>query len=366
MDRKTFCEKIIYGGVTAEQYRKVILTMAAGNKHLYHAITRLCIIVNFVFMILSLAPIKTGFGQSSPFLYIIFASIFGILAIINNGLSETKVRATLLTSYATLTTVFFMTILYGPVLNSKIPSISFIVLLFSLPMFITDTPLRVILFTTIMTIVFLLVSFTTKASDIFEIDLAYAITASILSDVVAIYMQCLKINQFIMLYDLKEQRDRDGLTKCYVKEVGIAKIREKLLKKSKAIRPLLVIDIDNFKKINDTKGHLIGDVALTAVGKAIRYEFGDEAIIARFGGDEFIVFFTQTTTKSKIETSVATVKRRVQTECRAILELDITFSCGVAFFPYDGDNYDDLFSNADKALYAAKKSGKDRICYYEE
>ena len=366
MDRKTFFEKIIYGGVTAEEYRKVIPAMAAGNKHLYHAITRLCIIVNFVFMILSLAPFKTGFGQSSPFMYIIFASIFGVLAVINNGLSESKVKATLLTSYATLTTVFLMTILYGPVFNSKIPSISFIVLLFSLPMFITDTPIRVILFTTIMTIIFLCVSFTAKASDIFEIDLAYAITASILSDIVAIYMQCLKINQFIMLYDLKEQRDRDGLTKCYVKEVGIAKIRERLLKKSKAVRPLLVIDIDNFKSINDTKGHLIGDVALTAVGKAIRCEFGNEAIIARFGGDEFIVFITTSTTKSKIAESVATIKRQVQLECNSLLDLDITFSCGVAFFPYDGDNYDSLFSNADKALYAAKKSGKNRICYYEE
>lgn len=366
MDRKTFYEKIIYGGVTAEEYRKVIPTMTAGNKHLYHAIIRLCIIVNFVFMILSLAPIKTGFGQSSPFMYIIFASIFGVLAIINNGLSESKVRATLLTSYATLTTVFLMTILYGPVFNSKIPSISFIVLLFSLPMFITDTPIRVILFTTIMTIIFLCVSFTAKTSDIFEIDLAYAITASILSDIVAIYMQCLKINQFIMLYDLKEQRDRDGLTKCYVKEVGIAKIRERLLKKSKAVRPLLVIDIDNFKSINDTKGHLIGDVALTAVGKSIRFEFGDKAIIARFGGDEFIVFFTSSITKKQIEASVATIKHQVQLECSSLLELDITFSCGVAFFPYDGDNYDSLFSNADKALYAAKKSGKDRICYYEE
>ena len=366
MDRKAFCEKIIYGGVTAEQYRKIIPETAAGNKHLYHAITRLCIVVNFVFLILSIAPVSTGFGKSSPFLYIIFASAFGVLASINDGLSETKVRATLLTSYATLSTLFLMIILYGTVLSSNIPAVSFIVLLFSLPMFITDTPLRVILFTLIMTIVFLVVSFTSKDPDIFRIDLTYAVFTWVLSAIVAVYMQCWKINQFIMLYDLKEERDRDGLTKCYVKEVGIAKIREKLARRTKASRALLMIDIDNFKSVNDTKGHLVGDLALTAVGKAIRSEFEKKAIITRFGGDEFVVFFTVQTSKSQIEEAIANIKHQVQVECRTLFQSDITFSCGAAFFPIDGDNYDDLFSNADKALYAAKKSGKDRICYYEE
>lgn len=366
MDRKTFCEKIIYGGVTAEEYRKVVPTMASGNKHLYHAILRLCLVVNFTFMILSIAPVDTDFSKSSPFIYIAFASIFGVLAVINDRVSAVRVRATLLTSYATLSTVFLMTILYGPVLNNKIPSIAFIVLLFSLPMFITDTPIRIILFTTIMTVMFLIISFTSKPFDIFEIDLVYAIVTWMLSSAVAVYIQCFKINQFIMLYNLKEERDRDGLTKCYVKEVGIAKTREKLMRKTRGVRPLLMIDIDNFKMVNDTKGHLIGDVALAAVGKAIRSEFDKRAIITRFGGDEFVVFFASTTTKEQIEESVATIKAQIKSDCSALFDTNITLSCGVAFYPHDGDNYDDLFSNADKALYVAKKSGKDRICYYEE
>ena len=127
------------------------------------------------------------------------------------------------------------------------------------------------------------------------------------------------------------------------------------------------MDLDDFKKINDTYGHDIGDKVLSSVAKILKDEFRKADIIGRFGGDEFIIYMTGTddlnVAKSKAAQSLENMQDALKTTHP---EVKIHGSFGIAPCSRPEEDYNDLFKKADNALYAAKKSGKNRVCVSEE
>jgi diguanylate cyclase (GGDEF)-like protein len=127
-----------------------------------------------------------------------------------------------------------------------------------------------------------------------------------------------------------------------------------------------VIDIDNFKGFNDTYGHVAGDEMLKSVSRAIRGAVRGMDIVARYGGEEFNVLLPHTT---KQESWIIAERIRQSVEAlhptsSAVNELP-TISVGIAEFPIDAKSIDELINNADRAMYAAKKMGKNRVVFYE-
>jgi diguanylate cyclase (GGDEF)-like protein len=126
---------------------------------------------------------------------------------------------------------------------------------------------------------------------------------------------------------------------------------------------LFLLDLDNFKNINDTKGHLTGDMILKQVADFLKTSSREEDIICRYGGEEFIVILPE------IKGDDALIyAERVRLDFKKKNEdlfkkYELTFSGGVSSFPYDGRTAVELVANADKALYMAKYSGKD--CVYK-
>jgi diguanylate cyclase len=122
-----------------------------------------------------------------------------------------------------------------------------------------------------------------------------------------------------------------------------------------------VLDLDNFKRLNDTYGHQAGDEALVHLTKVVKKTLRPTDIVARYGGEEFIIVFTDTELGAAVE-----VMRRLQRELtkRFFLHnherLLITFSAGVAKLE-PGETQESVFVRADKAMYQAKVQGKNRV-----
>lgn len=163
---------------------------------------------------------------------------------------------------------------------------------------------------------------------------------------------------------LINQAQRDPLTQLYNQRVSEDFIQEYLCNSdTKASDALLVIDIDDFKTVNDTFGHLKGNEVLVAVSKVLLHNTCDEDIVARIGGDEFMIFM-----KSLTKDFIIKRINDILDETNKIKVKDnhkITLSIGIAFVNDSIKLYKNLFSKADKALYVAKADGKNRYSIYE-
>ncbi|MCS7263900.1 MAG: diguanylate cyclase [Armatimonadetes bacterium] len=129
----------------------------------------------------------------------------------------------------------------------------------------------------------------------------------------------------------------------------------------------LMLDIDNFKQINDTYGHIIGDLVLQQIAQRLKGSLRRTDFLARYGGEEFVVLAPQTSSERAI--ILAERLRRVILESPMYvtdnLSLHITVSIGVAVFPEHAQNESDLIQAADLALYKAKQTGRNKVCLFE-
>lgn len=128
---------------------------------------------------------------------------------------------------------------------------------------------------------------------------------------------------------------------------------------------LLFLDLDNFKNINDTYGHNIGDLLLIEVGRRIKEKSRKSDFIARLGGDEFTVIITNIKTP-EIAAQLAGELIETLSSSYVIegITIHTTVSIGIAVFPNDGENPHTLLKNADTAMYNSKRSGKNRFSFF--
>jgi diguanylate cyclase (GGDEF)-like protein len=127
---------------------------------------------------------------------------------------------------------------------------------------------------------------------------------------------------------------------------------------------LAMLDIDNFKRINDTFGHPIGDEILKGLVEELMTNARDSDIVSRYGGEEFAIIFPDTPTSSARDAANRlreVVERREFPQTSINRTLRITISVGVSVYPRDGVNAADLVARADAALYFAKKNGKNQV-----
>ncbi len=164
---------------------------------------------------------------------------------------------------------------------------------------------------------------------------------------------------------LELQSQHDMLTNSYSGEFGGSVISE-LLKSSRDERhAIFLIDIDNFKNINDNFGHLFGDEILREVVQKLRNIFSEDDVIVRVGGDEFIVFvqnIAKTEDVDKIAGKILNTYRDLYPA--NFKEHAVSASIGVSVYPKDGRTFETLYLNADLALNLAKTAGKNRYEKY--
>lgn len=154
-----------------------------------------------------------------------------------------------------------------------------------------------------------------------------------------------------------EKMNQDSLTELYNKAATQEKIRL-MLENSGTVSAFYIFDIDDFKQVNDQFGHAVGDTILMEVARAIRGQFRDSDVVGRIGGDEFVAFMQmgdKTIAEKKAQRLVKALTIAVDTD-RGVCHVGV--SIGVAVSPDAGRTFEDLYRNADKALYEAKKIKK--------
>lgn len=165
---------------------------------------------------------------------------------------------------------------------------------------------------------------------------------------------------------LEKQADTDLLTGLNNKIATERKIKE-YMKDNDEQALMFLLDIDNFKKINDTMGHAFGDEVLRALGFGLAAEFRVSDIIGRTGGDEFMIFLKGIKDQSVIDREASRVVRFFhEFKVGDVVKYSATASIGCAIYPNDADNFEGLYKAADKALYTAKKRGKNQLAFYRE
>ena len=130
---------------------------------------------------------------------------------------------------------------------------------------------------------------------------------------------------------------------------------------------IAMLDLDNFKDVNDTLGHAMGDLFLKAIAERLSAELREGDTVARFGGDEFILILPDL---KVIEDAIQVAQKIVDSFCKPFLvdthQLVVTTSIGIAVYPNDGTDESILLKNADIAMYQAKKAGRARYQLYKK
>lgn len=139
---------------------------------------------------------------------------------------------------------------------------------------------------------------------------------------------------------------------------------EQLNRKDGQVRWLVIIDIDDFKHINDTYGHIFGDQVIRRVAEIMQVLVGQRGVIGRFGGDEYVILLEKVETREQLKTLLKTIAKELALAFDP--KTHVTASIGVSEYPVDGNEYEELMRKADKALYLAKEKGKNRHIIYEE
>ncbi len=158
----------------------------------------------------------------------------------------------------------------------------------------------------------------------------------------------------------------DALTQVYCRRYFLERFSEELKRsrKNKLHLCFLMIDLDNFKQFNDRYGHLVGDAILRQVAKTISDMVRQIDFIGRYGGEELAIVLAET---DKEQASFAAERIRQAIEASVIKaydeELRVTVSIGVSTFPDNTDHMRDLIEMADQALYLAKETGKNKVCF---
>lgn len=156
----------------------------------------------------------------------------------------------------------------------------------------------------------------------------------------------------------------DPLTRIYNKTASGEIVDAFLEKSTQGTHVLYVIDIDDFKKINDTFGHTVGDMVISDIATLIREQFTDEAVVGRVGGDEFMVFVKDTSLQEAEAEQLCTNVQKTLSGDGAVIV--VTLSVGMAVTGKDGYDYSTLFERADHAMYHIKKNGKNHYGFAGE
>ncbi len=171
---------------------------------------------------------------------------------------------------------------------------------------------------------------------------------------------------------LISQAETDQLTGFLNKISTSLKIGETIREYPEDDGALLLLDLDDFKKLNDTYGHQVGDNFLRTFTGKLFLQFSANDVLGRIGGEEFVVYVnSRSENGSDIKSIAERAAKNILEICRSVkidgVDEDKVFTCsvGIAMYPHDGASYTELYEKADNAMYTVKRSGKNNYAFYK-
>ncbi|MBQ3036000.1 MAG: GGDEF domain-containing protein [Lachnospiraceae bacterium] len=155
----------------------------------------------------------------------------------------------------------------------------------------------------------------------------------------------------------------DKMTMLYNRETTMDSISRILRDEPESNHVLFMIDVDNFKTLNDTRGHQAGDEFLIDLASEIKHSFRETDIVGRIGGDEFFALMRNVPGDSITLRKAQELLDTIQEVCEDYTDLNLSSSIGISMYPQDGTTLEELYAQADGALYEAKRKGKNRYVF---
>ncbi len=296
-------------------------------------------------------------------LYAVTAILFSVIYFVVGKLDDKNGTASLLCNYAFLTAAFFFAMGLD-IIQKNATATTVCVLLVALPLLIVDRPWRELIFFLIVSICFMFESMYIKQSPKASIDVLNAFSFFTIGSFLGYKHNQMMLRNISNHSVLEEQRDIDPLTKLYNKGALERKATEVLIKEN-ITASIIIIDMDNFKHVNDTYGHHAGDEILAKIGELLLSLFRNDDLLSRFGGDEFVVFLPKMTDKVTLEKRARQILKGVEDiRISADEEYRAHICMGISMYPKDGVNYEEIFKNADTAMYMVKQNGKNGFGFY--
>ena len=179
-------------------------------------------------------------------------------------------------------------------------------------------------------------------------------------------IQCLNYSNAVRSEYQPIDYDKDVTTNLLTKKAIVEYTENLLHRKPKHNVNICILDIDNFKQVNDTLGHLFGDEVLATVANVIKEVVAGNGLVGRIGGDEIFIVLEGLNHLSDLRGILRSIRSNVEWTYKERKDFPkVTCSIGVSTYPTDSLVYDDLFKIADKMLYRAKQKGKNRYIIYE-
>ena len=165
--------------------------------------------------------------------------------------------------------------------------------------------------------------------------------------------------------DFRSKSRQDGLTGLWNRMYTEERVNALLREGSKGA--LMMIDLDNFKRINDDFGHIVGDRTLRMFADVLRESCAEDDVLCRIGGDEFVIYVKDASSKEELGVCATKIidclNRKIED---GGVEMNTTLSIGIAQVPDDGDDFMSLYGCADKALYYVKQNGKNAFHFFSD
>ena len=355
--------QLLYGGFDESAYSSYAYEINKANLRALKQISLAGTILGLLLTIGSLLPL--------PFLnlnsgYIGMTAIFSTMYISSKTILSKHSNMILPCYYAFLLVIFIIACIMGTYMQPNSNAVTIIVFIVALPLFVLDKAYRLDLFMGIVCTGFCITTFYYKDGNLARMDCVNMIVFFVISNIISYQSIRTKMNEIISREILRSERDTDGLTGLWNRRFCVKKIIQ-YMNNTQNNAVMILLDIDNFKDINDMYGHDCGDEMLKLFSDKLSRAFRNTDIVSRIGGDEFLVFLPKCDCMSvvldKLFRFLADTKK-IKAEEYPILEIGA--SAGLSIYPEQGSGFLELYKNADCALYKAKENGKNCFFVYEE
>lgn len=260
--------------------------------------------------------------------------------------------------YIWVTALLFCSVILGTSFSPNTETFVFIILLLVLPLLISDAWGHIIIYVGLSATFFLVMSFITKDRAIFEKDLLHTIIVSLITIILSRRFVSDNLIKLETSNKAETKAEHDGLTGIYNRRGGEQMIREYLA--NGVTGSFLIMDVDDFKFVNDHYGHAMGDEVLKKVALTLSRHFRESDVVMRMGGDEFIVYAIGMADIRHVENKLISLcedMRKIVLDEKTGTHISVSIGCAVNLGSYT--DYDALSAAADKLLYRTKTEGKD-------
>ena len=354
--RNYFC----YCGIERAEFREVKKNAYVSNFEIWRI---LHLLMDFTFAVLFVSSIVSGFMAVNRVFYLV-ALLYSMAATVFFFVLKKDSIVPQFIIYLSIS-VLFLFACFITQNKPNVPAITFIAFLLITPMFMLDKPFFIAIELLVASTIFLIWMYFVKDPETWRMDLTNTIVFTFVGIVIHVIVNSIRIKQFVLIRKINIQKDIDELTGLKNKAALTRAINHHVNHGSnKGI--FIVLDIDYFKKINDTYGHDVGDVILTELGAFLKSQFVNDEIVGRFGGDEFIIFIKDINDKEY----AIKVAERISSGVSQSIKLpggdkSISVSMGIALYHGWEKNYSEIFKKADVALYETKADRKIKYSLHE-